>query len=128
MSTDLGPYCIQYTEFRLPKNISRQNSRQQKIGGQAFFDSTIYTCNYFQSCFFQSTMCILRVQDESHQEKYNRFASIDPYCMKYTVKPVSICHSQKDQKLVFKTNNRLMWVKSIAECSKRAFCNTFDLH
>ena len=23
---------------------------------------------------------------------------------------------------------RLMQVKSIAECSKRAFCNTFDLH
>ena len=27
-----------------------------------------------------------------------------------------------------KTNYRLMQVKSIAECSKRAFCNTFDLH
>ena len=27
-------------------------------------------------------------------------------------------HSQKDQKLVFKTNYRLMQVKSIAECSK----------
>ena len=37
-------------------------------------------------------------------------------------------HSQKDQKLVFKTNNHLMQVKSIAECSRGAFCNTFDLH
>ena len=27
-------------------------------------------------------------------------------------------HSQKDQKLVFKTNFRLMQVKSIAECSE----------
>ena len=27
-------------------------------------------------------------------------------------------HSQKDRKLVFKTNYRLMQVKSIAECSK----------
>ena len=35
---------------------------------------------------------------------------------------------KKDQKFVFKTNYRLMQVKSIAECSKRAFCNTFDLH
>ena len=43
-----------------------------------------------------------------------------------TVKPVYIDHSQKDQKLVFKTNYRLMQVKSIAECS--AFCNTFYLH
>ena len=34
----------------------------------------------------------------------------------------------KYQKLAFKTDNRLMHVKSIAECSKRAFCNTSDLH
>ena len=38
-----------------------------------------------------------------------------------TVKPVSNGHSQKDPKLVFKTNNRLMQVKSIAECSKVLF-------
>ena len=31
-------------------------------------------------------------------------------------------------KIDFKTNLRSMQVKSIAECSKRAFCNTFDLH
>ena len=46
----------------------------------------------------------------------------------YTVKPVLSCHSQKYQKMVFKTEYRLMQVKSIAECSKRAFCNIFDLH
>ena len=34
------------------------------------------------------------------------------------VKPVKNGHSQKDPKLVSKTNNRLMQVKSIAECSK----------
>ena len=33
-----------------------------------------------------------------------------------TVEPVENGHSQKDQKLVFKTNYRLMQVKSIAEC------------
>ena len=27
-----------------------------------------------------------------------------------------------------KTNNNLMKVKSIAECSRGAFCTTFDLH
>ena len=32
-----------------------------------------------------------------------------------------------DKTKVLKTNDRLMKVKSIAECSKRAFCNTFDL-
>ena len=35
---------------------------------------------------------------------------------------------KEDQKLVFNTEYWLMQVKSIAECSKRAFCNTFDLH
>ena len=41
------------------------------------------------------------------------------------LKPVLNGHSQKDRKLVFKTDYRLMQVKSIAECS---FCNTFNLH
>ena len=36
----------------------------------------------------------------------------------FTVKPVENGHSQKDQNLGFKTNYRLMQVKSIAECSK----------
>ena len=33
-----------------------------------------------------------------------------------------------DKTKVFKTNDSLMKVKSIAECSLGAFCNTFDLH
>ena len=45
-----------------------------------------------------------------------------------TVKPILSSHSKEDQKLFFKTDYRLMQVKSIAECSKRAFCSTFDLH
>ena len=36
-----------------------------------------------------------------------------------TVKPVLSGHSKEDQKLVSKTDYRLMQVKSIAECSKR---------
>ena len=47
---------------------------------------------------------------------------------KCTVKPVLSSHSKEDQKLVFKTDYRLMQVQSIVECFKRAFCNTFDLH
>ena len=35
-----------------------------------------------------------------------------------TVKPVLSGHSKRRQKLFFKTNYRLMQVKSIAECSK----------
>ena len=45
-----------------------------------------------------------------------------------TVKPVLSSHSKEDQRLVFKTDYHLMHVKSIAECSLGAFCNTFDLH
>ena len=40
----------------------------------------------------------------------------------------TVGHSKEEQRLVFKTDYRLMQVKSIAECSKRAFCNTFNLH
>ena len=45
-----------------------------------------------------------------------------------TVNPVLSRHSKRTPKLVFKTNYRLMQVKSIAECSRAAFSNTFDLH
>ena len=45
-----------------------------------------------------------------------------------TVKPVLSGHSKKDRKLVYKTDYRLMQVQRIAECSKRAFCSTSDLH
>ena len=45
-----------------------------------------------------------------------------------TVKPVLSGHSKEDLKFVFKIDYRLMQFKNIAECSKRAFCSTFDLH
>ena len=45
-----------------------------------------------------------------------------------TVKPVVSDHSKRRQELAFKTDYCLIQVKSIAECSRRAFCNTFDLH
>ena len=45
-----------------------------------------------------------------------------------TEKPVLSGHSKRRPKFAFKTNYRLMQVKSIAECSKRAFCNSVDLH
>ena len=54
------------------------------------------------------------------------WVSLDILCD--TVKPVLSGHSKRRPKLVYKTDYRLMQVKSIAECSKGAFCNTFDLH
>ena len=46
----------------------------------------------------------------------------------YTVKPVLSGHSKLDKRNVLKTDGRLMKVRSIAECSFGALCNTFDLH
>ena len=46
----------------------------------------------------------------------------------YTVESVLSGHSKIDKTKVLKTNGNLMKVKSIAECSLGAFCNTFDLH
>ena len=49
--------------------------------------------------------------------------------IKHTIaKPVLSGHSKIDKTKVSKTNGSLMKVKSIAECSLGAFCNTFDLH
>ena len=45
-----------------------------------------------------------------------------------TVKHVLSGHSKIDKTNVLKTNDSLMKVESIAECSLGAFCNTFDLH
>ena len=44
------------------------------------------------------------------------------------VKPVLSDHSETDKTKILKTDYHLMQVKSIAECSLGAFCNTFDLH
>ena len=45
-----------------------------------------------------------------------------------TVKPVFSGHSKIDKTKVLKTDGSLVQVESIAECSMRAFCNTFDMH
>ena len=55
-----------------------------------------------------------------------RVLTLDQECC--TVKQFLSDYSKRDQKLFFKTGYGLMQVKSIAECSKRAFCNIFDLH
>ena len=46
----------------------------------------------------------------------------------FSVKPDLSGHSKIDKTKVLKTNGSLMQVKSIAECSTGAFCNTFGLH
>ena len=45
-----------------------------------------------------------------------------------TVKPVQNGHTKMNKTKVLKTNGSLTKVKSIAECSLGAFCNTLDLH
>ena len=43
-----------------------------------------------------------------------------------SLKPVYNGHSQKDQKMVFQTDYRLLQVKSIAECSKGSILQYFQ--
>ena len=45
-----------------------------------------------------------------------------------TVKLVLSSHIKIDKTKVLMTSGSLMKVKSVAECSFGAFCNTFDLH
>ena len=46
----------------------------------------------------------------------------------YTVKSVLSGHSKIDKTRVLKTSGSLVQVKSTAECSTGAVCNTFDQH
>ena len=48
-----------------------------------------------------------------------------PEIKQYTVKSVFNGHTQKDEKLVFKTNYHLMQVKSVAEWEHSAILSTF---
>ena len=64
--------------------------------------SRIFDENYVQICLFL------------HENLYSKT------CLK---QPLKIGKMK-----VLKTGGSLIQVKSIAECSKRAFCNTFDLH
>ena len=53
------------------------------------------------------------------------FLDNHPLRKSITVKPVLSSHSKIDKTMVFKTNDSLMKVERIAECS---LCNNFDLH
>ena len=61
-------------------------------------------------------------------DRQNVGPDLDPNHLKTTVKPVLSGHSKIDKTKVLIAIGSLMKVESIAECSKRAFCNTYDLH
>ena len=52
---------------------------------------------------------------------------ITRFVFQHTVKPVLSGHLKIDKQQL-RENSSLMKVKSIAECSTGAFCNTYDLH
>ena len=60
----------------------------------------------------RKVICSKYSQNRQHLELLKFDCILD----RNTVKPVSNGHTQKDQKLVFKTNYCLMKVKSITEC------------
>ena len=53
------------------------------------------------------------------------YAMHNPFLFVYTVKSVLSGHSKRHQKLVFKTDYLLMFVKSIAECSNGSILQYF---
>ena len=57
-----------------------------------------------------------------NEEIFLKYITVKPFLSMFSG------HSKIDKTKVLKTNGSLMKVENIAECSKRAFCNTFDLH
>ena len=58
---------------------------------------------------------------------FNCFSEYTFVSIRRTVKPVFSGLSKIDKTKVLKTNGSLMKVERISECSKRAFCHSFDL-
>ena len=71
---------------------------------------------------FLKKLIMKKMTDDKNLDKFPTMQRVN--C---TVKPVLSGHSKKRQKLFFKTDYRLKQVKSIAECSIGAFCNTLVL-
>ena len=73
-----------------------------------------------------SAILVMMIENikKDHKQRSNTMGSAKDT----TVKPVLSGHSKIEKKKVLKTNGSLMKVKTIAECSLGAFCNTFDLH
>ena len=67
---------------------------------------------------YQVTLGAYRHQRLQWLPPISLFINYSKSCLKQSFK--------KDQRLIFKTNDRIMQVKSIAACSKRAYCNTFE--
>ena len=86
---------------------------------------------YFTCCFICVFLCTcvhIVIMEKNRSLSVKLLVSSEVASKQSTVKPVLSGHSKRRPNLDFKTDYREMQVKSIAECSKRAFCNTFDLH
>ena len=99
-----------------------QNKRNQSREMQQLKRAQIHTGPMHDIVMFSKMMDNYRKGHEGHggeEEELDvrQYASWDGY-LQGTVKLVLNRHSQKEHKLAFKTNYRLMQVKSIAECSK----------
>ena len=68
---------------------------------------------------------IMGTWSKSDEDHGRRSYQNHPIKVNNTVKPVLSVHSKRRPKLVFKTDYRLMQVKSIAECSKGSILQYF---
>ena len=92
-------------------------------------DLSILSCHLYGHLTLFHSLLIANQNDHTQVPTY--YLSNIFFCLlgiNFTVKLVLRGHSKRGPKLVFKTDYSLMQVKSFEECSKRACCNTFDLH
>ena len=104
----------------VPEFLEIQLNRSQEATGK--YSRTCFKQPLKKKMVFKTSYRLMQVK--SNAERAFQLNLSQEATGKYS-KPVLSSHSKK---LVFKTNYHLMQVKNIAECSKRAFCNTFDLH
>ena len=115
------PFCKLWTKLMHPfKNYwSETKSVTQPMTTLTMTQMEISSlCIYHALQATQKSLCFIKMNMKIDQVPVNIYSKT---CLKRPLK-------KKSKKLVFKADYRLMQVKSNAECSERAFCNTFDLH
>ena len=73
-------------------------------------------------------MAIIDRNGEFNKERGYACIELNTYSIQNKVKPFLSGHSNRRSIIGFEDQISLNADNSIAECSKRAFCNTFDLH
>ena len=134
---DGGPTLYADCELGIYFSADDYNNGYMQALAMVKYDGTVFwppivklrsTCNIDITYFpFDDQKCKLKMGSWAY-DGFQVTLTCNHFVKAYTAKPVLSGHSKIGKTRVLKTNGSLMKVESIAECSKRAFCNTFDLH